>query len=227
MTEERSSRVPRSIPRADVDGWPRTGEVPASRRARVWISPERARWAREERRSSPSSRTARSSSSAASPGCDWLVREVLKEAGDAVVLEPADARDRACRGARPQAIREATRPLGSHAAEPSRRAAGYAARRMQALEGPDPVRRQGHAPAADHPHERQAARAGGQQAGAVLRDRGDGRGRDRGGRDHHRARDRRRDPAAAGDGRRRRFAVRRAAHLHRPGRARSGSRTRC
>ena len=36
-------------PAADVDGWPRTGEVPASSRARVWISPERARWAREER----------------------------------------------------------------------------------------------------------------------------------------------------------------------------------
>ena len=29
----------------------------------------------------------------ASPACDYLVREVLKEAGDAVVLEPADARD--------------------------------------------------------------------------------------------------------------------------------------
>jgi len=26
-------------------------------------------------------------------GTDWLVREVLKEAGDAVVLEPADARE--------------------------------------------------------------------------------------------------------------------------------------
>ena len=26
-------------------------------------------------------------------GVDWLVREVLKEAGDAVVLEPADARE--------------------------------------------------------------------------------------------------------------------------------------
>ena len=46
-------------PAADVDGWPRTGEVPASSRARVWISPERARWAREERGSSPSCRTAR------------------------------------------------------------------------------------------------------------------------------------------------------------------------
>ena len=26
-------------------------------------------------------------------GLDWLVREVLKEAGDAVVLEPPDARE--------------------------------------------------------------------------------------------------------------------------------------
>ncbi len=26
-------------------------------------------------------------------GIDWLVREVLKEAGDAAVLEPQDARD--------------------------------------------------------------------------------------------------------------------------------------
>ena len=26
-------------------------------------------------------------------GVDWLVREMLKEAGDAVVLEPEDARD--------------------------------------------------------------------------------------------------------------------------------------
>ena len=82
-------------------------------------------------------------------------------------------------------------------------------------EGPDPLRRQGHAAAPDHAHERQAARPGRQQAGAVLRHRGDGQGGDRRGRDHHRARDRRRDPG----GGRRRLAVRREAHLHRPGRA--------
>ena len=33
--------------RARHPGWPSTGEVPDSRLARVWISPERARWARE------------------------------------------------------------------------------------------------------------------------------------------------------------------------------------
>ncbi|HEX3616864.1 MAG TPA: WYL domain-containing protein [Solirubrobacteraceae bacterium] len=76
-----------------VDGWLRTGEVPASNRARVWISPDRARWVREDR-------TVISEGSDGSvvvdfgyAGLDWLVRNVLKEAGDAVVLEPTEARD--------------------------------------------------------------------------------------------------------------------------------------
>jgi predicted DNA-binding transcriptional regulator YafY len=78
---------------AGVDGWLRTGEVPASSRAKVWISPERARWVREER-------TVISEGSDGSvvvdfgyAGLDWLVRNVLKEAGDAVVLEPSEARE--------------------------------------------------------------------------------------------------------------------------------------
>ena len=58
-------------------------------------------------------------------------------------------------------------------------------------QGADPERRQGHPPAPAHPHLRQAAGAGGKQAGALLRDRGDGGRRHRGGRDHHRPRDRR------------------------------------
>jgi proteasome accessory factor C len=33
-------------------------------------------------------------------GIDWLVREVLKEAGDAAVLEPADARAAVAQAAR-------------------------------------------------------------------------------------------------------------------------------
>ena len=37
-------------PTADLEGWPRTGTLPTSRVARVWISPERARWERERRR---------------------------------------------------------------------------------------------------------------------------------------------------------------------------------
>jgi proteasome accessory factor C len=80
-------------PVADVSGWPRTGEVPASRRARVWISPERARWERERR--AVVAELADGSVLVEFPfkGLDWLVREVLKEAGDAVVLEPTDARE--------------------------------------------------------------------------------------------------------------------------------------
>ena len=78
---------------------------------------------------------------------------------------------------------------------------------MEPLKGLILSGRQGHAPAPDHAHERQAARAGRQQAGAVLRHRGDGRGRDRGDRDHHRARRPATEiEAAAGDGSR--FGVR-------------------
>ncbi len=80
-------------PAADVDGWPRTGEVPASSRARVWISPERARWAREERNVVAELADGAVIVELGFAGVDWLVRETLKEAGDAVVLEPADARE--------------------------------------------------------------------------------------------------------------------------------------
>ncbi|HEV3128128.1 MAG TPA: WYL domain-containing protein, partial [Solirubrobacteraceae bacterium] len=80
-------------PEADVDGWPRTGEVPSSRRARIWISPERARWAREERTVVTELQDGAVIVELGFAGIDWLVREVLKEAGDAVVLEPPEARD--------------------------------------------------------------------------------------------------------------------------------------
>ena len=80
-------------PAADVEGWPRTGEVPASRTARVWVSPERARWAREERHVHRELTDGSVVVELSFAGADWLVREVLKEAGDAVVLEPAEARE--------------------------------------------------------------------------------------------------------------------------------------
>ena len=76
----------------DVHGWPRTGEVPASRAARVWISPDRARWAREDRRVADELRDGAVIAEVHYAGDDWLVREILKEAGDAVVLEPEEAR---------------------------------------------------------------------------------------------------------------------------------------
>jgi predicted DNA-binding transcriptional regulator YafY len=79
-------------PVADIDGWPRTGEVPASRQALVWISPERARWVREQRPVQWELEDGSVVVAFSFAGLDWLVREVLKEAGDAAVLEPADAR---------------------------------------------------------------------------------------------------------------------------------------
>ncbi len=93
MTEDRFTRRPEVDPAADVAGWPRTGEVTASRIARVWVSPERARWAREERRVNEELADGSVIVELPFKGVDWLVREVLAEAGDAVVLEPADARE--------------------------------------------------------------------------------------------------------------------------------------
>ncbi|HZO35595.1 MAG TPA: WYL domain-containing protein [Solirubrobacteraceae bacterium] len=98
--EERFVHRPEVDPAADVDGWPRTGEVPASSRARVWISPERARWAREERAVDQELADGSVIVELAFAGTDWLVREVLKEAGDAVVLEPIEARDAVLAAAR-------------------------------------------------------------------------------------------------------------------------------
>jgi proteasome accessory factor BC len=78
---------------ADIEGWPRTGEVPASRTARVWISPGQARWAREDRTVIAELEDGAVVVEWAFKGEDFLVKEVLKEAGDAAVLEPADARE--------------------------------------------------------------------------------------------------------------------------------------
>jgi len=93
VTETPFEPRPEVDPAADVEGWPRTGEVPASRRARVWISPERARWAREERSVVEELADGAVVVELSFAGVDWLVREVLKEAGDAAVLEPEDARE--------------------------------------------------------------------------------------------------------------------------------------
>jgi predicted DNA-binding transcriptional regulator YafY len=92
VTDTSFTRRPEVDPAADVEGWPKTGEVPASRTAKVWIAPERARWAREERSVDQELADGSVVVELAFAGTDWLVREVLKEAGDAAVLEPDDAR---------------------------------------------------------------------------------------------------------------------------------------
>ena len=78
---------------ANVDGWARTGELEASRTARIWVSPERARWNRETRRVVEELSDGAVIIERGYQGTDFLVGEVLKEAGDAAVLEPADARE--------------------------------------------------------------------------------------------------------------------------------------
>ena len=83
---------PRDGIEPDVSGWPSTGEVPESRPARVWISPERARWAREDRRVVDELADGAVVVELQYAGGEWLAREILKEAGDAVVLEPEEAR---------------------------------------------------------------------------------------------------------------------------------------
>jgi proteasome accessory factor BC len=93
VTDERFEPRPEVDPAAEVDGWLRTGEVPASASARVWVSPERARWAREARRVVEEWSDGSVIVELSFAGVDWLVREILKEAGDAAVLEPADARE--------------------------------------------------------------------------------------------------------------------------------------
>ena len=93
VTDERYEPRPEVDAAADIDGWPRTGEVEASQRARVWVSPERARWAREERTVVAECDDGSVVVELSFAGADWLVREVLKEAGDAAVLDPPEARE--------------------------------------------------------------------------------------------------------------------------------------
>ena len=93
VTDERFRPRPEVDPAAEVDGWLRTGEVEASRSARVWVSPDRARWAREARRVVEERSDGSVIVELSFAGVDWLVREILREAGDAAVLEPQDARD--------------------------------------------------------------------------------------------------------------------------------------
>ena len=93
ITDTPFTRRPEVDPAADVEGWPRTGEVPASRTATLWVSPERARWARESRTVVRELADGAVVVALSYAGSDWLVREVMKEAGDLAVLEPVDARE--------------------------------------------------------------------------------------------------------------------------------------
>ena len=91
--EERFERREDLDPIADVGGWPRTGTVEGSSIARVWISAEQARWAREKRTVVAELDDGAIVVELPFKGIDYLVKEILKEAGDAAVLEPPAARE--------------------------------------------------------------------------------------------------------------------------------------
>jgi proteasome accessory factor C len=93
LTDDGFERREDLDPIADIAGWPRTGKVGGSNVARVWISPKQARWAGEERPVVNRLEGGAIVVEWAYKGTDFLVREVLKEAGDAVVLEPPEARE--------------------------------------------------------------------------------------------------------------------------------------
>jgi proteasome accessory factor C len=98
LRDETFERRPDLDPVADIGGWPSGGRMGGSHTARVWISPDQARWAGEDGVGEKPNVLARLRDGAIVvewpyKGTEYLVRAVLKEAGDAVVLEPADARE--------------------------------------------------------------------------------------------------------------------------------------
>jgi predicted DNA-binding transcriptional regulator YafY len=78
---------------AGVEGWMTHGEVPTASVARVWVSPDRARWLREERTVVEELADGAVVVELPYAGTSWLVREILRGAGDLVVLEPEEARE--------------------------------------------------------------------------------------------------------------------------------------
>jgi proteasome accessory factor C len=73
--------------------WLAHGEVASAGVARVWVAPDRARWLREERTVVEELADGAVVVEVPYGSTDWLVREILKGAGDLVALEPDDARE--------------------------------------------------------------------------------------------------------------------------------------
>ena len=93
LSEETFEPRPEVEELAGVEGWMTHGEVPTAEVARVWVSPERARWLREERTVVEELADGAVVVELPYAGTSWLVREILRGAGDLVVLEPEDARE--------------------------------------------------------------------------------------------------------------------------------------
>jgi proteasome accessory factor BC len=93
LSKERFEPRPEAEELAGVAPWMTHGEMPAAEVARVWVSPERARWLREERTVVEELADGAVVVELPYAGKPWLVREILRGAGDLVVLEPSDARE--------------------------------------------------------------------------------------------------------------------------------------
>jgi proteasome accessory factor C len=78
---------------AGIQGW-MTGEAMRDADiAEVWVSPARARWLREEHTVLEELADGAVVVKLPYAGTSWLVREILRGAGDLVVLSPEDARE--------------------------------------------------------------------------------------------------------------------------------------
>ncbi|MGA7397530.1 MAG: WYL domain-containing protein [Solirubrobacterales bacterium] len=93
ISDETFVARPEAVEMAGVEGWMSDGEVPEASVARVWVSPERSRWLREERNVVEELNDGSVVVELPYAGTSWLVREILRGAGDLVVLDPPEARE--------------------------------------------------------------------------------------------------------------------------------------
>jgi proteasome accessory factor C len=78
---------------AGIEGWMAGEDMDASESARVWVSPERARWLKEERQVVEELADGAIVVDLPYRSISYLEREILRGAGDLVVLEPDGARE--------------------------------------------------------------------------------------------------------------------------------------
>ena len=93
ITDERFQPREGIAERLGEQEWIGRGEVETAGVARVWVSPERARWLREERTVIEELADGAVVIELGYGSIEWLVREIVKGVGDLVVLEPEDARE--------------------------------------------------------------------------------------------------------------------------------------
>ena len=93
ITDEVFEPRPEASELAGVEGWMTDGKVPEASVARVWVSPERSRWLREERDVVEELSDGSVVIELPYAGTSWLLREILRGAGDLVVIDPPEARE--------------------------------------------------------------------------------------------------------------------------------------